>query len=60
MVTTENDQQSIEEFLKDQNPTTFFLLNYAVRRVLMTTNCLNKNFNPNFQTTLKSFILSYM
>ena len=49
-----------EEFLRRQNPRTFFLLNYAVRRVLMTTNCLNKELNPNFQTTLKSLILSYM
>ena len=53
-------EQSIEEFLRSQNPRTFFLLNYAVRRVLMTTNCLNKELNPNFQTTLKSLILSYM
>ena len=41
---TENKEQSVENFLKTQDPPIFFMLNYAVRRVLASTNCLRDGF----------------
>merc|ERR1712242_642645 len=50
-----NKDQSVETFLKNQNQEIFFLLNYALRKVMGIT----LNSSQNFQTTIKTFVLHY-
>ena len=49
----DNKDQPVEIFLKQQNPHIFFMLNFALKRVLGRSEV-------NFKTALKSLVLEYM
>ena len=49
----DNKDQPLEIFLRDQNPHIFFMLNFALKKVLGRSE-------DNFKTALKSLVLEYM
>ena len=52
-VMEDNKDQPLEIFLRDQNPHIFFMLNFALKKVLGRSE-------DNFKTALKSLVLEYM